>query len=357
MDILYGVNATGDGHTSRARVMSVKLHRNGDANLSYLFSGRAAKDYKDMGCFPDYQRCNGFVFVQKKGTIDRWGTFKEALFGEHSLCQMFRDVAKVRSDDYDRIITDFEPITSYAARLKSIPHIGIAHQYSFRHSLPEGLNPWRLRIMSTLFSPVKNHLGLHWDHFDGKDILPPIFKAPKEGPIEKGMILVYLGHEELTDIQNLLRPFTNQYEFHIYHKDIEDYDDRSVPGLVFKPKSSLGFKYDMAHCEGLITNAGFVAPSEMLHLGRKLLVKPVDGQIEQVSNARALEYLGYGRTMETLDANIVRHWLDERFAAKVRFPDVAEAVAEWAVHGDFDYKDGLKRDLWYRTEVHRVLMP
>ncbi|MEC9235997.1 MAG: glycosyltransferase family protein [Pseudomonadota bacterium] len=354
MDILYGVNATGDGHTSRARTLSPHLKRKGDIDLTYLFSGRVAHEYKDMGAFPDYQRRNGLILVQKDGKIDTWGTVKETLFGEHNLCRMFCDVAGVKSSDYDCVVTDFEPITSYAARLKRMPHIGIAHQYSFRHSLPAELNPWRLRLGATLMSPIKNHFGLHWDSF-GKDILPPIFKAPLEGQIERGMILVYLGHEELSDIRAMLRPFTNQYEFHIYHKDIGEYDDCRDPGLVYKPKSSIAFKQDMAHCAGLITNAGFVSPSEVLHLGRKLLVKPVDGQIEQVSNARALEYLGYGRVMDRLDINIVRDWLDEPRAAKVRFPNVAEALSEWIVKGDFDDKERLKRDLWYGTEVHRVL--
>ena len=208
--------------------------------------------------------------------------------------------------------------------------------------------------MIRAYSPVKNSFGLHWDSF-GQDILPPIFRAPQEDAIEKGMILVYLGHEELDHVTSLLKPFTHGYEFHIYHQDIQEFDDKTHEGLVLKPKSAITFKQDMARCEGLITNAGFVAPSEMIHLGRKILVKPVDGQIEQVSNARALDVLGYGRSMDRLNGSVVADWLQENTAAKVRFPNVAEAIADWVAKGDLDNKKALKTQLWKQTEIHRTL--
>lgn len=354
MNVLYGINGTGDGHTSRGRSLAPLLMDKDNLSLSFLFSGRAADQYKDMGAFPNFEMRNGLLFHQTSGGIDYPATAHEALFGEYSLKNTFNDAASLDLSNTDLVLTDFEPITSLAARRQNIPHIGIAHQYSFHSSLPAGLSPFALRMMTKAYSPVKNSFGLHWDMF-GQDILPPIFTAPNEQPMDKGMILVYLGHEELGHIKSLLAPFAHGYEFHIYHNDIGRYDDQTLPGLIFKPKSAITFKEDMARCEGLITNAGFVTPSEMLQLGRKILVKPIDGQTEQLSNARALEYLGYGRTMDRLDGSKVAEWLQENQAAQVRFPNVAEAVAGWIAQGDLGNKKALKTQLWKQTEIHRTL--
>lgn len=354
MNVLYGVNATGDGHTSRARALAPLLAAKDNIELSYLFSGRAAQNYKDMDCFPNFDMRNGFTLQQKNGRIDYIATAKETLFGEFSLKNMFNDIVSLKDESYDLVVTDFEPITSVAARLYDIPHIGIAHQYAFRNSLPHGLNPRSLQMLIRAYSPVNNSFGLHWDSF-GQDILPPIFKPPQDGEVEKGMILVYLGHEELDHVVSLLKPLTHGYEFHIYHQDIQEHDDKTHKGLILKPKSAITFKEDMARCEGLITNAGFVAPSEMIHLGRKILVKPIDGQTEQVSNARALDVLGYGRSMDRLNGSIVAEWLTENKAAHVRFPNVAEAIADWIAKGDWDNKKALKSQLWNQTEIHRTL--
>ncbi len=354
MNVIYGINGTGDGHISRARSLAPQLMAQDNLSLSFLFSGRAAGQYKDMAAFPNYTQRNGLIFEQKNGGIDFLSTAKTALWGPNSIRRAFNDAAALDLRNIDLILTDFEPITSLSARFKKMPHLGIAHQYSFHGALPAGWNPLSLKAMTRAYSPVNNTLGLHWDMF-GQDILPPIFTAPKEEAMEKSMILVYLGHEELHDINALLAPFANKYEFHIYHKDISHYREDPNVNLIYKPKSATGFKDDMARCEGLITNAGFVSPSEMLHLGRKILVKPVGGQIEQQSNARALEYLGYGRAMERLDSAKLGQWLNEDRAAHVRFPNVAQAVAKWIAKGDVEDKAQLKRQLWAQTEIHRTL--
>tara|TARA_R110002124_G_scaffold287216_1_gene471426 strand:+ start:122117 stop:123184 length:1068 start_codon:yes stop_codon:yes gene_type:complete len=354
MDILYGINGTGDGHTSRGRALAPRLTAKDDLSLSYLFSGRAAKYYKNMDAFPDFTTRDGLVIKQSQGGIDFFDSAKEMICGQHSLKKLFKDAANLPVHDYDLIITDFEPVTSLAARWRKAPHLGIAHQYAFHHSLPAGINPWQLAMVTQAYSPVKNSFGLHWNDF-GQNILPPIFDAPIADAPEKGMILVYLGHEDLNDVVSLLSPLAHGYEFHIYHQDIQSFDATSHKGLVLKPKSPVTFKQDMARCEGLITNAGFVAPSEMIHLGRKLLVKPLEGQIEQVSNMRALEYLGYGRGMARLDGGIIADWLQEKKAAKVCFPNVAAALADWIAQGDWDNQGALKHELWQQTEIHHRL--
>ncbi|MDJ0622350.1 MAG: glycosyltransferase family protein [Desulfocapsaceae bacterium] len=46
------------------------------------------------------------------------------------------------------------------------------------------------------------------------------------------------------------------------------------------PFSRQGFIDDLATCRGVICNAGFSFISEALHLGKRVLCKPVRGQLE-----------------------------------------------------------------------------
>ena len=94
--------------------------------------------------------------------------------------------------------------------------------------------------------------------------------------------------------------------FFIYH-DVTDPTDRG--NLHIRPFLKEGFKRDLATCNGVVSNAGFELPSEALSLGKKLLVKPLGGQLEQISNATALAKLGLGFTTETLDSVLIAEWL------------------------------------------------
>ena len=54
---------------------------------------------------------------------------------------------------------------------------------------------------------------------------------------------------------------------------------------------------DLKESEGIITNAGFETPSEALSMGKKVFVKPLKGQFEQLSNAKALKQLKYQKLL------------------------------------------------------------
>ncbi len=150
-------------------------------------------------------------------------------------------------------------------------------------------------------------IGLHWHHF-GHPILPPIV-PPLElesVTVKEELILVYLPFESVDAIRNLLRPF-NSNSFHIYSKTPHAVDERHLHFLLFSRK---GFLSDLHRCGGVICNAGFELPSEALQLGKKLLVRPLNGQLEQESNALVIQKLGLGSVMQKLDSRAVDTWLN-----------------------------------------------
>ena len=75
MKILYGVQGTGNGHITRARVMASCFNKLG-IDVDYVFSGRANKDYFDMHEFSDYKAYRGLSFSTENGQVKNLKTLK-----------------------------------------------------------------------------------------------------------------------------------------------------------------------------------------------------------------------------------------------------------------------------------------
>lgn len=348
MKILYGVQATGNGHISRARAINKYLSQADDIQVDYLFSGRPREHFWDMAAFGDWKCCHGLTFVHEAGDLKMIRTMRENKLG-----QFFKDVRSLDLDSYDLILTDFEPITAWAAKLRKKLCIGVGHQYAFSHSVPRrGADLIASSIMKS-FAPVSLGLGLHWHHFNSA-ILPPIAETHETNePSDPNKVVVYLGFEEPSEVIELLDSFDDH--LFVYYGNFPQYESRG--NLQLKPLSREGFKHDLATAGGVICNAGFELSSEAIQLGKKLLVKPLQGQMEQLSNAAALEELGLGMTMEYLDKSIVREWLKAPEAKRVVYPNVAERIVDWIIEGDWLNEDSRLRmvqELWEQTSADDV---
>jgi len=122
MRILYGVQGTGNGHISRCRLMAKALQAEG-VQVDYVLSGRDADAYFDMQEFGEYRCLPGLSFATKDGAIDLWATVNRS-----QPLQLLRDIRQLSLDDYDSIISDFEPVTAWAAKRQNRPVLGISHQ-------------------------------------------------------------------------------------------------------------------------------------------------------------------------------------------------------------------------------------
>ena len=142
--------------------------------------------------------------------------------------------------------------------------------------------------------------------------------------------MVYLPFEDIRAIVHLLDGFKS-YQFHVYSSSP---CSRKPEHIHIRPLSRLGFQDDFRDCSGVICNAGFELASEALQMGKKLLVKPLRAQMEQLSNALALEQIQLGAVMPDLDEASVAYWLKNGSAHRVIYPNVAEAVVDWMLAGD-----------------------
>lgn len=336
MRILYGVQGTGNGHITRARVMSAALAAAG-IEVDYLFSGRPADAYFNMEPFGAYRTRRGMTFVTEAGRVQRYRTLRE-----NSLSELVRDVRALDLSGYDLVLTDFEPVTAWAARRQKVRSIGVAHQYAFCYSVPGIERAPLLRPSMNLFAPADLKVGVHWHAFNAP-ILPPLIE-PQRLPLscDDGKILVYLPFEAMQDIKAVLAPFTD-YRFVIYARVDAPLDEGN---LSIRPLSRDSFQADLASCDGVICNAGFGLCSETLQAGKKLLVKPLKGQVEQFANARALQQLERGQVMNRLSREAVAHWLPGVNPEPLPWPDTAGALVDWLAQGAEAPVADLSKRLW-----------
>jgi uncharacterized protein (TIGR00661 family) len=339
MKILYGVQGTGNGHISRSRELVRYLKEDGH-EVQVIVSGRDPALLWDMEIFEPYTALRGLTFATHRGRIQHLRTARQL-----NLIRFYADIRAFDARGFDLVITDYEPATARIARRHRLPSIGIGHQYAFCHDIPvKGQNPLARYILDH-FAPVDYPIGLHWHHFE-QPILPPVVPEFSSRPASvPGKILVYLPFEELSDILRLLGPF-DAHAFYIYHQLQQP---EGAGHLNLRPYSRTAFLNDLTDCSGVITNAGFELVSEALMLGKKIIVKPLAGQMEQLSNAAALTELNLGLTMKRLDAAAVDRFLAKPSGVQVHYPNVARMIADWISKSDWGSVAELSRAAWERT--------
>lgn len=339
--ILYGVQGTGNGHITRARVMARAFRNRPDIEVDYLFSGRPANKYFDMDIFGEYQTRQGLTFFHSEGSIDQIKTLLKA-----KPLQLMRDIRKLNLEHYDLVLNDFEPISGWAAKLQRIPSISISHQAAFEHKVPKASQSLIDRLIMSYFAPAQISLGVHWYHF-GHSIMPPFIEEQNTAALQGSHYLVYLPFESLRDIAGLLESLS-EHNFICFHPDLEQ--DKDEAHILWRRTSKKDFHDALHSCAGVIANGGFELSSESLQLGKKLLVKPLHGQFEQLSNAKTLEKLGLCQVMLDLSIDQLEQWLALPQNPSVKFPSDPSILVDWLVSRKWHNTETVCNELWKLVE-------
>lgn len=338
MKILYGINATGNGHISRSRITVSELKKRG-YEVTVLFSGRNMNDFFDIEEFQPYIIKKGFTFVFKNGKLSIIRTLLSI-----DLIQFVKDIFSIKKE-YDVIVTDFEPISAYAARKLGIHCIGLGHQYSFLNDIPKSL---RMKFASLFFlkfyTPINSTISSHFYHFN-QPILPPFIEEDlrnqNDMQIIKNTILVYLAWEERDQMISILNDISD-YKF-IYYCIIDK--EMRLDNVTLMPFSNKYFKKDLIACNGLITNAGFQLPAEAIYLGKKILCKPLLGQPEQEHNARILQKLNHATVCKEFTKEEIEFWIQNGKQKKELYNDPIDLMIEMIENPKKDFANRIS-ELW-----------
>ncbi|MDR9416108.1 MAG: glycosyltransferase family protein [Gracilimonas sp.] len=283
MKILYGVQGTGHGHISRARVVLPKLRE--IAEVDVLISGYNFKMNIDG---PVQYKARGLSLTyDNKGSIDMLNTAMNL----HPI-KLIQDIQSVPVEEYDFVVNDFEPVTAWAAKKAGIPCVAISHQASFlsdRVPRPDQKSLMAEQIMRH-FAPSTAAVGSHYLRYDDF-IEPPIIRQQIRNlnPTLGNHITVYLPAFHHSNLVTLLRE-VKKVEWHIFSPDCdESYTEGHV---TVKPVGKETFLESIESCLGIVSAAGFETTAEAMYLGKKLLAIPIKNQYEQLCNAAALSKLG-----------------------------------------------------------------
>ena len=341
MKILYGVQATGQGHISRARAMS-RAFEQYDVDVTWLFSGRSRNKLFDMAPFGNYECRRGLSFTSREGRIRYLQTARD-----NNAFRFLSDVRALDLSPYQLIVTDYEPVTAWAARLGGRRSIGIGHQYAFGAQTPVAGDDWLSRAIMSNSAPVDTALGLHWYPY-ADYVLPAVLDLPTLPEAQAQHILVYLPFEDQERVSDLLCRMPE----HLFVQYANGLDNEQRENVARRPASTEDFKHDLASCAGVICNSGFELISECLQWRKPVLTRPLAGQMEQLSNAFALQQLGLATIAHELTEDALRRWLlTPGSPPDVHFVDVATALAAWLAGGCQQPPHHLGRQLWYKCRI------
>lgn len=283
MKLLLSVQATGNGHISRAAQLLPYLQRYGKVDV--FLSGANAQLQNDL---PVRYRSKGLsLFYNTTGGLDY-----RKIASQLNPTRIWREIKALPVEKYDVVINDFESITAMACSYKKIPSVHLGHQASFQSDLvprpgnPEFFGEWILKN----YARATQYIGLHFKKYDDF-IFEPVIKKEllQADPQNKGHITVYLSAYE----DGALLPVLQQlkaFQFQVFSKQVRQVEQHKNVKLI--PVNQRLFNESMINSFGVITGAGFETPAEVMHLGKKLLVIPIQGQYEQNCNAAALQQLG-----------------------------------------------------------------
>lgn len=327
MKILYAVQATGNGHISRAMELLPYLRRYGTVDIflsgdnSHLPMDAPVK-YRSKGLSLYSNSCGGLDYLK--------------ILGYFQPMRLNKEINDLPVEKYDLVINDFELITSAACARKKIPSIQLGHQASFQSPLsprPADKNPIGEWILKN-YSKATDYIGLHFHRYDDFIFYPIIKKEIAEAePVDNNFITVYLPSYSRAQLEKIFHPFKD-LRFQVFTKEIQQ--PAQCGNIYFLPVNKSLFNKSLVHCTGIITGAGFETPAEALHLGKKILAIPTRGQYEQQCNAAALQKMGV-TCIKKIEENfpvLLYQWLDAKNIPCINYSQSIPQVIEhlFALH-------------------------
>ncbi len=336
MKVLYAIQGTGNGHLARATAIVPVLKSMADTDV--LVSGTQA-DLKVA--FPIDYRFTGISFIiGQQGGVDLLKTVKTV-----SMRRFIADVISLPVHRYDLVISDFEPVSAWACRLRGKSCIGLSHQNAVLHpSSPQPeFNDLFGKFILNYYAPSTYRYGFHFrDH--EPDIFPPVIRPVVRFaiPRNKGHYTVYLPAYSDRQISDVLLKFP-EISWEVFSKHSKN--EYREGNIHFRPVSLESYTESLLGCTGLICNAGFEGPAEAIHLGKKLCVIPMKGQYEQYCNAACLKTMGI-KVLDHFSSSVpeLADWIKNTTPLRISFPDMTVRILETLLirHGAFNPATGMQ---------------
>ncbi|MBL7697420.1 MAG: glycosyl transferase [Chitinophagaceae bacterium] len=321
MKILYAIQGTGNGHVCRALEIVPLLSRK--AEVDVLISGIQS----DINLPFDVKYVfKGLSFIfGKKGGVDLLETYKKS-----RIKNLLTEIRELPVDDYDLVISDFEPVSSWACHVRNKTCISLSHQAAVinRNSPQPKRKDAVGKAILKMYAPFTVQYGFHFQEYDENIFTPVIRKEVREAEVsDEGHYTVYLPAYSDKRLVKVLGKCEG-IRWEIFSKHFEH--DVDCENIKISPLSSSAFIKSMASSRGVICGAGFETPAEALFLGKKLLVIPMKNQYEQHCNAAALKELGVAvlKSLKRKHLSKLEKWLGSDERIHIDYPDNTEEILD-----------------------------
>jgi len=317
MRVVYGIQSTGKGHLSRFLGLKPHFDRDGHEVLVIASGYEDPPDYflkAISNC--RYARFQGISYVgDERGGISQLGT--ACAFVRHlpELLDSFRRAQDLITDFApDVVVSDFDPVLGSMFVAPAITKVGLSHQNVLL--APDMYHPPGMLVEKLVtFAVVRTYTG-GLDHVLGchfypanEHCLPPIIRPAilEARPENHGHIVVY--HTLPGLLHEFMRYAAENPDRRVI---IYGYPGHEDTRNVHFESDLARFPRDLATADAYVGTAGFQSISEAFYLGKKIAVRPVNGQYEQIWNAAQLEHWKMGRWYqdsleEALDQEPDRH--------------------------------------------------
>jgi uncharacterized protein (TIGR00661 family) len=321
--ILYAIQGTGNGHLSRALDI-VPLLQARASQVNLLVSGPPADVQLP---FAVRYRCHGMGFIfGKKGGVNFIKTFWQL-----NSAAFLREMRLLPVESYDVIISDFEPVSAWACRLRGVPCIALSHQSAvLSEAAPRPQNDDLVgRAVLRHYAPANQHFGFHFQRYEPRIYTPVIRQQVRQlTPQNDGHYTVYLPAFDEETLVKRLRYLSRHVRWEVFSKHSRQQSEHG--NVRVRPVSGAAFTDSLARSAGVLCGAGFETPAEALYLGKKLLVVPMRNQYEQACNAAALANLGVpvAQNLKDKSLGLLDQWLHQGAVVPVNYPDETEAILD-----------------------------
>jgi uncharacterized protein (TIGR00661 family) len=319
--LFFGVNSEGMGHATRALPLLQGLSAHYEVHV--FCGGRAHRYLAER-----LPRVHAVWHLQLSYADNRFllgetvrrsvGTLPVAARDAFRIARMMARLSPVA------VVTDYEPLTAYAALLTGRKVVSIDNQAVVTHGAypepvdAEGRRARAVMRRSNFFSHPVCHRTLVSSFFQppllpgaaerGVRYVPTTLRAEVEarrGRVRTdGPVLVYQTSSSNADLPGTLAEAhrATGLRFALYGAG-----GGAAPreGVRVRPFSEEGFLDDLAAAPFVIVNGGHSTINEALALGKPVLAEPIAAQDEQATNVQGLEQLGVGRGTRKLSAGDV----------------------------------------------------
>ncbi len=302
MRVLYGIQCTGNGHITRSIDFVNELRKYVEVDV--VTSGSHSE--LQLPFTVKYQLKGLCYYFGKNGSFDLLKT----LFYNNVL-RFLKEIESIPVHSYDMVVSDFEPISAWAAKKNWVYCVALSNQAALSSPLlkkPKIFSPISKLIINS-FCPSDKQYGLFYKKYSNQVFFPPIReKVQQLSPTRGNYYVVYLPSFGENKIVKFLNNFPNTKWLVFSKHSAKEY---TVGQISVLPISDAAFLKALENCNGVFCSAGFGTTSEALYLKKKLLVLPMKGQYEQQCNAFTLQENGVPaiKSLKKKHVKAVRNWL------------------------------------------------